>query len=110
MVRHFDVWSVTKVSLAFYLLLLVAVVVSSVMLWYVANAFGAVQSIEKSARTLFSLRSFKLHPSAIAMWTAMGGAVLAVAGTLINVLAALMYNLISDVVGGVEFDVVDDME
>jgi hypothetical protein len=96
--------------LAFYLLVLVATVVASVMLWYLADAFGAISSIEKSARTLFSLRSFKLHPSEVAMWTSLGGAIFAVAGTLFNVLAAMMYNLISDVVGGVEFDVVDEMD
>jgi hypothetical protein len=107
MVRHFDVWSVAKISLAFYLLLLVAFVAASVLLWYLADAFGAVTSIEKSARTLFSLKSVKLHPAAVAEWTAAGGAVLCVAGTLLNILAALTYNLISDLVGGIRFDVVD---
>jgi hypothetical protein len=107
-VRHLDVWTVAKVSLIFYLIILLAVVVASVMLWYVADAVGAVQSIQKSARTLFSLSKFTLHPSAVAEYTSAGGAVLAVAGTFGNILAALMYNLISDLVGGIRFDVVDD--
>ena len=107
-VRHLDVWTVAKVSVIFYLLILVAVVVAAVMLWYVADAVGAVQSIEKSVRTLFDLRTFTLHPKAVAEYTTAGGAVLAVAGTLGNILAALMYNLISDLVGGVRFDVVDE--
>jgi hypothetical protein len=102
------VWSVAKVSIVFYLLILVAVVVASVMLWYVADAAGSLQSIEKSVRTLFSLSKFTLHPGAVALYTALGGAVLAVVGTLGNILGALMYNLISDLVGGIRFVEVDD--
>ncbi len=107
-VRHLSVWSVAKVSIAFYFMLLVAIVVASVALWYVANAFGSIQSIEKSIRTLFDLSKFTIHPKQVAVYTALGGAILAVVGTLANILAALMYNLISDLVGGIRFDEVDE--
>ncbi len=107
-IRHLNVWTVFKVSLVFYFMLLVAVLVASVMLWYVADAFGAIQTIEKSVRTLFDLSKFTIHPSEVAKYTSMGGAILAVCGTLANVLAAFMYNLISDLVGGLRFDVVDE--
>jgi hypothetical protein len=109
-VRHLNVWTVAKVSFIFYLLLFGAVVVASVMLWYIANAVGAVQSIEKSIRTLFDLKQFTLHPSEVAAYTSAGGGVLALLGTLGNILAALMYNLISDLVGGIRFQVVDDVK
>jgi hypothetical protein len=109
-VRHLDVWTVAKVSFIFYLLVLVAVVAASVLLWYVADAFGSVDSIEKSIRTLFDLSKFTLHPSSVAVYTALGGVALAVCGTVANILAALTYNLISDLVGGIRFDVVDDAQ
>jgi hypothetical protein len=107
MIRHLNVWTVIKVSVAFYVLLLAAFVIASVILYYIANTFGAVDSIEKSARTLFSLKSVSIHPGIVAEYTALGGAVLCVVGTFVNVLAALMYNLISDLVGGIRFTVVD---
>jgi hypothetical protein len=107
-VRHLNVWTVFKVSLAFYFMVLVAVVVASVVLWYVADAFGSITSIEKSVKTLFDLSKFTLHSSEVFKYTSLGGAVLAVCGTLANVLAALMYNLISDLVGGIRLDVVDE--
>ena len=72
-VRHLDVWTVAKVSFIFYLLLFGAVVVASVMLWYIANAVGSIQSIEKSIRTLFDLKTFTLHPSEVAAYTSAGG-------------------------------------
>jgi ABC-type multidrug transport system fused ATPase/permease subunit len=109
-VRHLNVWTVAKVSFIFYLLLFGAVVVASVMLWYVANAVGSIQSIEKSIRTLFDLKTFTFHPSEVAAYTSAGGGVLAILGTLGNVLAALMYNLISDLVGGIRFQVVDEVK
>lgn len=107
-VRHLNVWTVFKVSLAFYFMVLVAVVVASIMLWYVANAFGSIQTIEKSVKTLFDLSKFTIHPSEVVRYTAIGGGVLAICGTFANVLAAFMYNLISDLVGGIRFDVVDE--
>ena len=109
-VRHLDVWSVAKVSFIFYLLLFGAVVVASVMLWYMADAFGSIQSIEKSVRTLFDLKTFTLHPSEVAEYTSMGGGALALLGTIANILAAIMYNLISDLVGGIRFQVVDEVK
>jgi Transmembrane domain of unknown function (DUF3566) len=104
-IRHIDVWTVARVSLVFYLLVAIAVVVASVLLWYAANAYGSLTSIEKSVRTLFDLKTFTLHVNRVAEYTAAGGLVLAVVGTLINILAALTYNLICDIVGGFRIEV-----
>lgn len=104
-IRHVDVWTVARVSLVFYFLVAIAVVVASVLLWYAANAFGSLTSIEKSVRTLFDLKTFTLHVRRVAEYTAAGGLVLALVGTLFNVLAALTYNLICDIVGGFRIEV-----
>ncbi len=103
-IRHLDIMTVIRVSVIFWGVMLVALIVASVLLWAFADAFGSVPSIEKSVRTLFSLKSFKLHPGTIAMYTAAGGVVLAVAGTVANVVLALIYNLIAEVVGGVRVE------
>jgi hypothetical protein len=96
---------VARVSLVFYFLVAIAVLVASVLLWYAANAFGSLTSIEKSVRTLFDLKSFTLHVGRVAEYTALGGLVLAVVGSLVNILAALTYNLICDIVGGFRIEV-----
>jgi hypothetical protein len=103
-IRHLDLSTVIKVALVFWGVILVALVVASVMLWAFADAFGSLPSIEKSVRTLFSLKSFTLHPGTVAMYTGAVGIVLAVAGTLATVLFALIYNLIADVVGGIRVE------
>lgn len=103
-VRHLDVGSVAKMSVLFYLVVLVVIVVAAVLLWVAADVFGTLPSIEKSVRTLFSLRKFRLHPGAVALYTAAAGAVIAMVGTLANILLSLIYNLIADVVGGIRVE------
>lgn len=100
-IRHVHIASVVKVSLVAWLVVMAALVIASVMLWLFADAFGSLPSIEKSVRTLFSLKSFRLRPGAVALYTALGGAVIAIAGMLATVIGALIYNLIADVTGGV---------
>lgn len=103
-VRHVHVWTVLRVSVIFWLVMLTAVVVASVLLWIFADAFGSLPSIEKSIRTLFSLKSFKLHPGQVAFYTFLGGLVVSIIGTCATVLFAVIYNLIADVVGGVRVE------
>jgi hypothetical protein len=103
-VRHVDMLTVVRVAVVFWLVVLVALVVASLLLWTAADAFGSLPSIEKSVRTLFSLKSFSIHPGAVAGYTALVGIVISVAGTLATIVLALIYNLIADVVGGVRVE------
>lgn len=108
LVRRIDTWTVFKVSLVFYFFLLVIMLVAGVVLWHLAQPFGVITSIEKSVRLLFDLKTFKLRPIPVLEYSAAGGAVLAIIGTLLNVVAAALYNLISDVVGGIQVIVVSE--
>ncbi len=109
-VRRVSVWSVLKVSLIFYVLVLAVFVIAGVALWNVASDFGVINSLDKLVRSLFALSSFTLHPlTALAWGTAVGGG-LCFLGVLVNVVAALLYNLISDVVGGVRITLTADKD
>jgi hypothetical protein len=110
LVRKLDLVSVLKVSLAFYLCIFIVLVVAGAVLWNVAAAFGVIDTFDKLVRSLFALSSFKLHPLAAFMWGSATGAALCLLGTFFNVLAAVLYNLLSDVVGGVQVFVVSDHE
>jgi hypothetical protein len=107
-VRRIDTWTVLKVSLVFYLCALIVVLISGVVLWNVSQAFNFTHDIEKSVKTLFGYNTFTLHPKPMFEYTALAGAILAVVGTLFNLLVALVYNLISDVVGGIQIIVVTE--
>lgn len=100
-ITHLDLRSVAKVSAVFYGIVLIVIVVASVLLWVVADAAGAVHSIDHSVQSLFGVKQYQLHPMTVALYSCAAGVVVAVTGTLVNLLAATVYNLVSDVVGGV---------
>lgn len=103
-IRHLDIWTVVRVSLLFYLIVAIVVVAAAVLLWYAAQAFGTLPAMQKSIRTLFGLKSFVIHAKTVTIYMSLAGLVLAFAGAVANVLAAIMYNLIADVVGGVRIE------
>lgn len=106
-ITHLDLRSVARVSAVFYGIVLVVMVVASVLLWVVADAAGAVHSIDHSVQSLFGLKQYSLHPTTIALYGCVAGVVVAVTGTLVNLLAASVYNLVSDVIGGIRVKVSD---
>lgn len=109
-VRHIDPWSVFRLSLLFYLCVLLVLLVAGIVLWNIASVFGVLHNFEKFIRQLFDLQSFKLHPLVALEAFALGGVVLVLLGTAVNVIATCLYNLISDVAGGVRVTILDESE
>jgi len=108
LVRRLDVLSVFKVSLVFYICVFVVMLIAGTALWNVAAALGIIDTVERNVKSLFALTSFQLRPITALVWgSAIAGAV-CFFGLLCNVFFALVYNLISDVVGGVQVVVLGD--
>jgi hypothetical protein len=108
MVRRIDTWTVFKVSFVFYLLMVIVVLVAGTVTWSVAQHLGFVGDIQKSVRSLADDKKFILHGSVAFRYSAAGGAVLGLIGTLLNTVAAMLYNLLSDVIGGIQVIVVTE--
>jgi hypothetical protein len=107
-VRKVDVWTVFKMSLLFYLCVFLVLLIAGIVLWNIADAFNVIHSVEKFIRSLFDLAKFTFHPDVVLESAALGGLILVLMGTGANVLIAVLYNLISDVVGGVQFIVLEE--
>ncbi|MDE0117413.1 MAG: DUF3566 domain-containing protein [bacterium] len=107
-VRHIEPWSVLKISLIFYLCLWVIVMLAAVMLWSIAVGSGTVDDTESFIEELFALQEFKFNASQIFRGFAIGGLVLVVAGTFFNVLLCVLFNLISDLTGGMRVTVIEE--
>ncbi len=101
LVRHVEPWSVLKVALIFYFCLWV-------ILLSLAVSSGTVDNVETFVTELFALESFTFNADQIFRASAIGGLVLVVAGAGFTVLMAVLFNLISDVTGGVRFTVVEE--
>ena len=108
LVRHVEPWSVLKVALIFYFCLWVILLIAGVMLWSLAVSSGTVDNIETFITELFALESFTFNADQMFRASAIGGLVLVVAGAGFTVLMAVLFNLISDITGGVRFTVVEE--
>ena len=107
-VTKLDSLSVLRVSLVLYLSLYLTIVVAWTVLWIVATVVGAVDNIESFIKGLFALESFHFEALTIFRGMVIGGLIIVMIGTGANLLLAVLYNLTSDVVGGIGVTVGED--
>jgi hypothetical protein len=110
LIRRIDTWTVFKVSFMFYLLMVIIVLIAGIATWNVAEHLGFIGDIQKSVRSLADDKSFVFHGRVALRWAAIGGAALGLLGTLFNTVAAMLYNLLSDVIGGLQVVVVTEAD
>jgi hypothetical protein len=107
-IRKIDVWTVLRFSLLFYLSMFAVLVVAGIVLYVVASASGVRHDIEKSIGSSLGSSGFHFLGGSALRGAVLGGFVLVLVGTGFTGLMALFYNLISDVVGGVEVTVLEE--
>ncbi len=104
-IRRVDPWTILKFSVLLYLSMYFVVLVAGIVLWTVATATGVRGNIESFLGELIASDRFKFEASQILRSSVIGGALLVVIGCAANVLMAVLFNLISDVVGGIGISV-----
>ncbi len=109
-IRSVDLWSVLKVSICFYVAALIVLLVSGMMLWWIASAAGAIGNIEKFIGELVDNKDFRLLSWQVLRAATLIGLVIVCILTVLSVLAAAFYNLFSELLGGVEVTVVEQEE
>jgi Transmembrane domain of unknown function (DUF3566) len=100
--RKVGPWSVLKISFFFYLCVMVVILGAMMILYAILGAIGALDSLTRLIRDLFADQSFQIHGGWLFSRGLSIGLALVVLWTLINVFIVFLYNLLSDVVGGVE--------
>lgn len=108
LVRHVEPWSVLKISLIFYFCIWIILLVAGAILWRVADSSGMIDNIEKFIKEIFALKSFSFDATRIFRIYAVGGLVTVVAATGFTVLLSVLFNLISDLTGGVRVTVIEE--
>ena len=106
-IREIDPWSAFKVGLAFHLVLYFTVLVASVLLWSVASATGTIDNIERFLMS-FGWESFQFHGWTLLLNEILLGLLLVALLTIVWVLGATMFNLITDLVGGIRVSVLEE--
>lgn len=109
-IRAVDLWSVLKVAICFYFTALIVLLVSGMMLWWIASAAGVIGNIEKFVGELVDNKDFRLLSWQVLRATTLIGLVMVCILTVLTVLGAAFYNLFSELLGGVEVTVVEQEE
>jgi len=100
--RKVGPWSVLKISFLFYLCVMAVIIGAMMILYAILGAIGALDSLTRLIRDLFADQSFQIHGGWLFSRGLSIGLALVVLWTLINVFIVFLYNLLSDVVGGIE--------
>ena len=106
-IRDIDPWSVFKVGLVFHLVLYFVVLISLVLLWSVAESTGTIENIENFMES-FGGESFSFDGWALFKNLWVLGLFVVVLFTGLWVLIATIFNLITDLVGGVRVTVLEE--
>jgi hypothetical protein len=100
--RKVGPWSVLKISFVFYLCLMVVILGALMILYGMLGAMGVLDTATKFLVDLGFGDDFKIHGGWLFTRGLSIGLVLVVLWTLINVFIVFLYNLLADVVGGIE--------
>ena len=108
LVRHIEPWSVLKIGLIFYLCVWGMSVIAFSMIWGAASDAGTIQKFESFIEQLFALETFEFNAEQIFRIFILGGLVMVVGGTAITVVLVVVFNLISDLMGGIRITVIEE--
>ena len=106
-VRDIDPWSVFKIGLIFHFVIYLIVLVALVLLWSVASATGTIDNIQQFMKS-FGWESFQFKGGQLFVNVMILGLLGVVLGTALWVLAATIFNLITDLVGGIRVTVLEE--
>ena len=106
-IRDIDPWSVFKVGLAFHLVCYFVTLISLVLLWNVAQSTGTLDNVENFMES-FGWETFRFDGSELFGNLWIFGLLGIILGTGLWVLLATIFNLITDLVGGVRVTVLEE--
>ncbi len=106
-VRHVDPWSVFKIAIIANVVLYLIVLTAGVLLWNVAYATGTIDNVERFFES-FGWSSFEFNGGEIYHNAWIGGLFVVIGFTGLAVLLATLFNLITDLVGGMRFTVLEE--
>ncbi len=108
LVRHVDPWSMLKLAVLVSLSMWLILVIAAVVLWTVARNAGTISDVEQFVNSSLSLQDWKLDGEFIFRQFGLVTLLLALGFAASIVVASLVFNLISDIIGGVWISVIEE--
>jgi hypothetical protein len=106
-IKHIDPLSVLKVSLFYYAFFLVAWMIFVAILYSIVSSLGLFDALEDFGKGFVLWKKVDISLGFVEKWAFMIGFVMYILGCLTNLVLAFLYNVSSDVVGGVEVTFVE---
>lgn len=106
-IRDIDAWSVAKVGAVVHAALYVTFMVTGVLLWNVGSATGTIDNVENFLES-FGWDSFAFKGAEVFRACAVLGIFGIILGTGLWVLAAVVFNLVTELVGGIRVTVLEE--
>ena len=106
-IRDIDVWSVFKVAAVVHAAVYLVLMVTGLLLWNVASATGTIDNVEQFMQS-FGWDTFSFKGGEVFTSSVVGGLFLILLGTGIWVLVAVIFNLVTELVGGVRVTVLEE--
>ncbi len=106
-INKFDLASVLKLSLCFYVASVVVIVAAGIALWVIADLIGVIGDVESFLGKLLGSKNYRLEPILALEGSVLIGLVIAALGTVVTVVGFALYNLFAEVLGGVEATLVE---
>ncbi len=107
-VRHVDPWSMLTFSVLFHLCVFAAFLLASVLVWNAAVAAGTIENIEQFIRDLGDYQTFEIDGDVVFRAAMAIAGILTLTSSLLVVLLTVVFNLISDLVGGIRVTVIEE--
>jgi hypothetical protein len=108
LVRHIDPWSMLKLAVLVSLCMWFITMIASVILWTVAQSSGTISSIENFVNSSLQLQDWKLDGEFLFRQFGLITLLLFLGFAASIVVASLVFNLISDIIGGVWISVIEE--
>lgn len=105
--RHIDPLSVLKVSLMFYGCFLVLWLVFVAIVYWIVQAAGVFETVEDLRRSLAVAGNWEISLSFVEKWAFFIGLTGAIVMSLVNLFLAVLYNIVADIIGGIDMTFVE---
>lgn len=106
MVRRVDPWSVLKISVVFYSSILIITMLANAIFWAFIARLGLIDQVTEIAGALNI--ALRINTGNILRATFLVGVLGVIFGSAVNVFFTFLYNLVSDLIGGIRVDLAED--
>lgn len=108
LIRHIDPWSMLKLSILFFLSVWLIVMIAAVIVWTVAQGSGTVEKLETFVQSNLGVTDWKLDGEFLFRQFGLVGLILTLGASLAATIGSVVFNLISDIIGGVWISVIEE--